>query len=187
MRKLGVVVGHTKKNQGAFSKTLGVAEYAWNKDLAARIEGFAAGMTDLTVQTFFRDGVGIKGAYQATDAFGADITVELHFNGSDNHRATGSAVLYYPRSTNGRRFATLLQKEISAVLGLKNWPRGSDGVLTPFEASGKEKRGQGSLSAGRAPATLFEPFFGSNPNDANTADKNKDRLAQAILDAALSY
>lgn len=182
--KLGVIVGHTRTSQGAYSPALQAYEYTWNSDLAQRIQNTP---THLTVHTFFRDNGGIRGAYQASDAFGSDITVELHFNSSHNTSSKGTGVLYYPGSTRGRSFAELLFEEMDAVLGFGDWPRGSGGAVTPFQASGQQRRGETSLQSGRAPATLIEPFFGSNPNECAKAETNKANLAQAIVTAAERY
>jgi N-acetylmuramoyl-L-alanine amidase len=110
--------------------------------------------------------------------------VELHFNAAVASNATGTGVLYHPRSTRGRAWAGLLQSGMTAALGLPPWPEGTDGVITPFRASGREMRGQKSLSAGQAPAALIEPFFGSNPADAARAAAAKGALALAIVRAA---
>ncbi|WP_306115515.1 MULTISPECIES: N-acetylmuramoyl-L-alanine amidase [unclassified Roseovarius] len=182
--KLGVIVGHTQNSQGAYSPTLQAYEYTWNSDLAQRIQNTA---THLTIRTFFRDNVGIAGAYQASDAFGSDITVELHFNSSHNTSSKGTGILYCPGSTRGRSFATLLFEEMDAVLGFGDWPQGSGGVVTPFQASGQQRRGETSLKSGRAPATLIEPFFGSNPTECASANANKTNLASAIVTAAERY
>lgn len=180
--KLGVVVGHTKNKPGAFSETMNVHEYKWNSDLGKKIEPHAN--ANLEIKTFFRDGHGIAGAYREADQWGADLTVELHFNSSDNVTATGTGVLYFPGSARGRRWAGLLRDQIGQVLGLPDWPRGTGGVVTPFQASGVQERGKASLGAGRAPAALIEPFFGSNPNDCAVASAEKGALARAIAAAA---
>ena len=182
--KLGIVVGHTRNRQGAHSQTLAQSEYPWNSDLAERIQARAG---DLEHRVFFRDGHGIKGAYRQADDWGATVTVELHFNASDNAHATGTGVLYFPGSVNGKRLATLLREEMGTALELPDWPSGTGGVVTPFQASGKQERGKTSLGAGRAPAALIEPFFGSNPDDATRANARKDALAEAIVRAARRY
>ena len=183
--KLGIVVGHTAKAPGAHSSFLQVHEYHWNSDLADRIVKNKP--ASLEVKVFFRDGIGIAGAYKESDAWGSDMTVELHFNSADSPHATGTGILYHPNSTKGRTLATLLRQEIGTALDLPDWPSGTGGVVTPFEASGEERRGQKSLSAGIAPATLIEPFFGSNSEDCARAKEGKDELAKAILDAAARF
>jgi N-acetylmuramoyl-L-alanine amidase len=177
--KLAIVVGHTKNKQGAFSQTLNSSEYPWNTDLANRIA--AAAVAPLETKIFFRDGVGIDGAYAAADAWGSEAAIELHFNSSDSAHSTGTGVLYL--SPRGKQLATLLCQEMMNVLALPAWPRGTDGVVTPLEASGVERRGESSLKAGRAPAALIEPFFGSNKDDCAKAAANKAGLARAIVAA----
>ena len=179
--KLGIVVGHTNKDKGASSPTLGQQEYTWNGDLAQKI--FAV-TSDIERKVFFRDAVGIAGAYKACDVWGAQITVELHFNSADTIKATGTGILYLAGSPRGKRLAEVLFTRINAVLGLGDWPKGAGGAITPFMASGKEMRGQLSLTSGKAPATLIEPFFGSNPSDCTKASTNKTALAGAIVKAA---
>lgn len=179
--KLGIVVGHTNGAKGAHSPFLNASEYPWNKDLANLIVSNSP--SSLQTKIFFRDGHGITGAYRDSDVWGSDVTVELHFNSSDNHRASGSGVLYHPNSTRGKRLATLLCQEIRTTLDLPAWPSGTSGVVTPFEASGAEQRGLASLSTGDAPATLIEPFFGSNADDSAKAAANKTALAKAIITA----
>ncbi len=83
--------------------------------------------------------------------------------------------------------AKLLCQEIRAALQLPDWPPGTGGVVTPFQASGEERRGQRSVTSGRAPATLIEPFFGSHRGDCEVAQANKDALAQAIVAAVRRF
>ncbi|MEP2184175.1 hypothetical protein, partial [Roseibium sp.] len=49
---------------------------------------------------------------------------------------------------------------------------------------GKGDRGGRSLWAGRAPAILTEPYFGSNKVECEAADACKAALAKAIYDGA---
>lgn len=182
--KLGIVVGHTNTDKGAASPHLGQQEYTWNKDLAQKIEALPS---SILRKTFFRDGVGVAGAYAASDGWGSDCTIELHFNSAHSQTATGTGILYLAGSSRGRRLATHLFTRINQVLALGDWPKGTGGVVTPFQASGQQMRGQASLKAGRAPATLIEPFFGSNPTDCQKAAAKKDALAHAILTAAEDF
>lgn len=183
MKKLAVVVGHTKAASGAYSDTLRSSEYPWNSDLAARI--LAIRSMRLECRTFFRDTAGISGAYVEGERWGADAFVELHFNSSHNITSTGTGVLY--QTSLSKPFAFLLFQEISDVLRLAPWPGRSSGVSTPYQASGAQERGKSSLTASRRPTALIEPFFGSNPKDSKIAQANKDGLAQAVFRAAESF
>jgi N-acetylmuramoyl-L-alanine amidase len=179
--KLGIVVGHTSYRTGAFSQYLNSAEYAWNRELAKRIESQAS---EVLTKVFLRDEGGIAGAYYDSDNWGSDLAVELHFNSSDNSHDTGTGVLYHPDSAKSKELATLLCQEIRVALGLPDWPAGTGGVVTPLQAFGEQRKGQRSLTAGRAPAALIEPFFGSNKNDCQVAEEKKDALAKAVIVAA---
>lgn len=181
--KVAIVVGHTKNAPGAESKTLRTTEYPWNKDLAAKI--VAQSPNGIEFKTFLRDDGGVAGAYKAGDKWGADAFVELHFNSSHNVTSTGTGVLY--QTGKSKAWAEALYAELSKVLRLKAWPGGTDGVCTPFQASGRQERGKGSLTASSAPSALIEPFFGSNPNDSRMAQSNKDRMAAAVARAAATY
>lgn len=180
MKKLAVVVGHTRAAAGAYSHTLRSSEYPWNSDLAVRIQAMRS--IRLQCQTFFRDAGGISGAYLDGERWGADAFVELHFNSSHNNTSTGTGVLY--QTSVSKPFAILLFQEISTTLRLAPWPGRSSGVSTPYQASGTQERGKSSLTASRRPSALIEPFFGSNPNDSRVAEANKDGLAQAVFRAA---
>jgi N-acetylmuramoyl-L-alanine amidase len=176
--KVAIVVGHTKNDKGAYSPYLKQSEYDWNTDMANRI---VAEPSSFEKKIFFRDGVGIAGAYSALSSWGAAASIELHFNSSHNATSTGSGVLYLAGSPKGKALATALQGRLRQVLELPDWPEGTGGVVTPFQASGKQERGRASLSAGKPPAALVEPFFGSNPNDSKVAESRKSELAKAYI------
>lgn len=179
--KLGIVVGHQKTAKGAYSPWLQASEYDWNSELS---EVLMQVPSTLKRKVFFRDGVGISGAYNNSNNWGSAITVELHFNSSDNELATGTAALYYPGSARGRQLAKLMVDEMRKALGLQLWPSGTAGVVTPRQASGVAENGLANLRAGRAPATLLEPFFGSNQNDCLAAQANRQAYAESIITAA---
>lgn len=183
MKKLAIVVGHTADAPGAYSATLASSEYPWNKDLAQRIA--ALGTATLESRTFFRDGIGIAGAYAAGDDWGAHAFVELHFNASHNATSTGTGVLY--QTAASKPLALALYGEISSVLRLPPWPKRSAGVCTPFQASGAQERGKNALTASRRPSALIEPFFGSNPDDCRAAQARKEALAGAVFTAAAAF
>jgi N-acetylmuramoyl-L-alanine amidase len=90
--------------------------------------------------------------------------------------ATGTETLT-SGSVGSVAFAELVQEEILDALGLRD--RGLKYVT-------KEGRGGRSLFAGRAPAILVEPFFGSSPKGLAATDEDREMvmLADAILRAA---
>jgi len=175
--KLAIVVGHNSASQGAVRQDTGESEFVWNGRLARRIERLA-GDYGLQVRTFFRTPGGgysteIKRVYAEVDAWGADASVELHFNGASSAGATGTETLSSGTALS-LRLAESVQREMVLALGLRD-----RGIKTRSSSD----RGGMSLISGRAPAILVEPFFGSSPvgNRATDEETEQERLADAIL------
>lgn len=180
IKNLAVVVGHNERAQGAIRQDTGETEYSWNSRLAAMIDDLSSQYAGLNVRVFFRNGAlrsytrEIKDVYARTDAWGADATVELHFNSHHNPNATGTETL-----TSGSRksleYAYELQDNMLDALGLRD--RGEKIVRTG--------RGSASLMSGRAPAALIEPFFGSSDKGLKATDEahEMEALAHAVLKA----
>jgi len=175
--KLAIVVGHNSASQGALRQDTGESEFVWNGRLARRIGRLAADYS-IQVRTFFRTPGGgysteIKRVYSEVDAWGADASVELHFNGASSPDATGTETLA-SGSASSLRLAASVQREMVLALGLRD-----RGIKT---RSGADRGGM-SLISGRAPAILIEPFFGSSPvgNRATDEETEQERLAEAVL------
>ena len=101
-----LVIGHKKASPGAVNRRTGLTEFAFNEDLAMRIERQVRQ-------------VGIQRVYRRTyrelpddiNALGPDFIVSLHCNAFDG-RASGTEVLYYHRSEKGRRMSGILQRRL---------------------------------------------------------------------------
>lgn len=178
MKRLAIVVGHNSEKQGAVRGDTGETEFVWNSDLAKLIEDEARDYPAIEVKTFYRQpGLGytreIRRVYEETDRWGANATVELHFNSSSNPSATGTETL-----TSGTpasmALAVSVNQEMVAALGLRD-----RGVKT----RSSRDRGGASLMSGRAPAVLVEPFFGSSPRGQRATDTRSEKraLAEAIM------
>ncbi len=180
MYKLAVIVGHKETSQGApAGPPLDCSEYVYNTKVAQHMERLA---NDFLVAVFVRDkDLGytkqIEKAYGQTDTWGADLTIELHFNGGPE-TARGTVTLS-SGTAKSLRFAHLAQ---TRMLGLLNRTGKQDrGVKT----RARSDRGGFSLVAGRAPAILVEPFFGSNEKDCKMMAKlGVDAYARNLLGAA---
>lgn len=181
MKKLAVIVGHNEISQGAVRRDTGETEWVWNSRLAAMMRKLSGGFPDMEVGVFFREPMGgysreLRDVYRRTDLWGADATVELHFNSHSTSSATGTETL-----TSGTSGSMLLAKSIQDAmldaLGLKD--RGEKTVT-------KTDRGGLSLFSGKAPAALVEPFFGSSPKGLVATDEGHEMtsLAHAILTGA---
>lgn len=182
-KKLAIVVGHNVKSQGARRTDNGVTEFVYNSELAAKIEKLAQAETGIDVKVFFRVAVGgytaeISRVYGEVDAWGADASIELHFNASGDPKASGTETI-----TSGSKLSTILASEVQMSmveeLGLRD-----RGILI---RNGRTKgRGYQSLVSGKCPAVLIEPFFGSSPvgTAATDSDYEKEMLAASILNGA---
>lgn len=176
--KVAIVVGHNAQSQGAVRVTDKRTEFDWNGQLADMIR-----LRDPdNVRVFNRvSGNGysaeIDRVYADADAWGADCTVELHFNGSANPTVGGCEMLS-SGSKGSLELSRSMQTRCLAVMG------NSDRRV---KVVGKSDRGGRSLFAGRSPAVLIEPYFGSNVKECHTAETRMGDLAEAIYLAAVSW
>lgn len=182
MHKIAVVVGHNERRQGAVRKDNGETEFAFNSRVAKVMQELAEQVGGYAVKVFYRQAGGgysreIADVYRAVDAWGADVSMELHFNSLDKESANGCETLS-SGTVKSLALAQEVNDEIVRTFGVRD-----RGVRTRASS----ERGGGSLHAGRAPAILTEPFFGSNPSDlikfAGTEAERK--LAGAYLKGAM--
>ena len=180
--KLAIVVGHNARSQGATRRDTGESEYSWNGRLAKMIEAHAA-RSCVEVKTFRRTPGGgysreIDRVYGQVDRWNADASIELHFNASENPRATGVETLSsgYSRSLI---LAAHVQAAMVDALALR-----SRGV----KVRSKSQRGGRSLHAGRCPAVLVEPFFATSQKGLGASDEDAemDELAASYIEGALA-
>ena len=174
-KKLAIVIGHNSTSQGAVRADTGETEYIFNSRIAALMEEYArVKYPDMEVAIFRRQPMGsysreINRVYGQTDAWGAHLTMELHFNSAASANATGSETL-----TSGTpasmAAAVAVNDEVVATLGLRD-----RGVKTR-----REGRGSQSLISGRAPAILTEPFFGSSAKGQKATDETHEEKALAM-------
>ena len=175
--KIALVVGHNERAQGAIRAADRRSEFDWNGDLAEMIHELAPDDTRI----FWRTPQGgytqeIRRVYAAVDAWGADCSLELHFNAA-TPAATGCETL-----SSGTRGSLALARLVQEFT-LAAMPMRDRGV----KIRRQHERGGLSLWAGRAPAIMTEPYFGSNRGDCAIADDHKSMLAEATLEAAVEF
>lgn len=174
-QSLAIVVGHTQNSPGASGTSpINQSEYPWNKDLAAKIKQECQNR-GVESKIFYRDGIGISGAYKQVKSWGAACVMELHFN-AFNGSARGTETLYDADTNSGSQsWAGRLQQSMLDVLGTKD--RG-------LKERDPGDRGYKSVSSVNIPSALIEPFFGDNTADAQIGHSSKDDLAAALAEAA---
>jgi N-acetylmuramoyl-L-alanine amidase len=176
--KIAIIVGHNSRAQGAVRVTDGRTEFDWNGDLAKMIED----INPERVKVFHRTPGGgysaqIKRVYQQVDAWGADVSLELHFN------AAGPGAHGCETLSSGTSGSLALAERVQAAI-VADLPVRDRGIkLRPYG----QGRGWLSLWAGRAPAALLEPYFGSSSAECQMADDWKEVLAEAIYEAAAEH
>jgi hypothetical protein len=179
--RLAIIVGHTELRQGAFALApISQHEYPFNREIAQTME-MAAASERIVARTFFRDRVGISGAYQAATAFEPDGIIELHFN-SASAAARGTETLCSEDHPDSRKLADLVQKSMVAVFNR----RGSRDRGVKVLRAGD--RGFGNVSAApTVPSVLVEPFFGSNAADCQLAFERTAEYAAGLVDAFAEF
>lgn len=168
MKTCALVIGHKKSSPGAVNRAAGLTEFHYNDLLSMDIESAVKGVE---VQRVYR---------RTYDSLPADINeldpdfiVSLHCN-AFNEKASGTEVLYYHRSQNGKKMADILNTNLVNALGLR------DRGIKPKTA---EDRGGYLLKTTNAPCVIAEPFFMDNDDDLKAATDHRDALVQAYANA----
>lgn len=178
--KLGVIVGHNATEQGAVRPDTGETEYQFNSRIAELMHRIVRSTYNpragFDLRVFYRepdlpfeDEIGR--VYGETDQWGADLTLELHFNSVADPSAQGCEML-----SSGTELSLLAAHEMqeAMVAGMGFEDRG-------VKTRRPKARGGESLYAGRAPAVLAEPFFGSSRADRTRIDQENEEYRLAML------
>ncbi len=177
---IAVVVGHEADAAGATALAPPfpeepeeiASEYYWNKELAEMMVAEAR-KRGIRIGVFYRDDVGVSGAYRKVRAFRPRATVELHFNAAGSS-ARGTETIYGADAS--LEWAGLLQEEMCRVYERSG---NHDRKVKHYSVNGRGKASVTQLH----PSALIEPFFGSNVEDARLAAERKAALATCMLRA----
>ena len=164
-----LVIGHKKSSPGAVNERAGLTEFDFNEDLAIRIE---KKVKKTEVQRIYRRTY--KELPDDINALEPDFVISLHCN-AFNGKASGTEVLYYHKSENGKKMAEILVNHLVGHLKLPN--RGAKPKTV-------EDRGGPLLRSTKAPCLIAEPFFIDNNSDLARAQEDLDGLA-AVYAAAI--
>lgn len=160
---IGLVIGHTVlgADKGARSPFLGMSESEYWKKVTQQLPWYYNGNTivvyahsnDPKLDYYKRQ----KGTAEAMNKQNFDFVVELHFNSFSKDSANGTECLYFDKSSKGKLIAATFAETTSHIANTKL--RG----VVPID--GNSARGGRFLTMQKAPAIIYEPFFGSNQND----------------------
>lgn len=177
---VGIIVGHDKKDQGAvMDHPSKLSEYAYHKELANKILAVAEEkFPKLIVSVIFRDEIGIHGAYQKAKEKMCDCVIELHFNATEGHKATGTLTLCTP-DANDVEFAHIMHKQLC-----KAFNRIGDSL--GVNVVGKSTRGAPNVYAFPDGVNcLVEPFFGDS--EAELGITKQGAYGEAILEGVMLW
>jgi len=105
------------------------------------------------------------------NALKPDLIISFHCN-AYNNTVSGTEVLYYHGSDQGKKYADAMRNMIINVLKLPD--RGSKPIDT-------EDKGGYLLKYTKAPCILIEPFFIDNHRDLAQAKNKEKELVQAYV------
>lgn len=174
MTKVGLIVGHSPRRQGAFNSALEIGEYKFNEILVNRIH-----------ERLLDSGIGAVVIYRDTysglpdkvNAQGVDFSLAFHCN-AFNTRASGSETLYHHSSKKSLALALAVNNRVVDALGLPN--RGAKPLRDV-------NRGYYLLWRTVSPCVICEPFFIDNNQDLGVALYNYEGLVDAYVDGILDY
>lgn len=174
--RIALVVGHTRRSAGVLATApLSDSEYFWNSLVAQRVAELASPQY-IRCAVFFRDGIGIEGAYNKVRAWQAHTCIELHFN-AFNRETTGTETLHGARP-DSEVLAHIFQDEISNTF--RRTADSNRGLKKRLPGS----RGSKSLSQlVDTPSILVEPFYGDVESEARLATDVMESYALSIITA----
>ena len=163
--KFFINAGHGRTDPGAVSKN----NY-YEKDIARSVAGFLVQMLIMQGHNveFFQQEKSVNEVVEAEKKSNSNLFISIHCNASENVKAGGVEVLYYPNSGIGQSLAKKLSLNLAEYMELKN--RGA-----------KERNDLRVLSGTKAPAVLVELAFLSNPKEEVLLINEPYSFASGIL------
>ena len=172
MKKITIIIGHGTNDPGAVNGKDN--EFEFNSNFAEILIKKLSKEYDVIK---YNRGVLKSENIAILNSYEANVILSLHCNSSNNRQATGTEVIHYDESKKGKELATILSKEISKALGLKN-----RGAKPPFNG-----RGNSLLSKTKPVCVILEPFFISNDNDLKIAKGKLNEYSEAIANGLKKY
>ena len=175
--KIALVAGHDSyKKQGAYA--YGVSENLfWNKFIRKVLPSLPI-VHDYSI--FYRPNQlhlgyhkAVSELYSNIQAWGADLSIEFHFNMSSSSQARGHEVLYTNKSHLSKTYANIFNDALTLHLTSRN--RGAKRLTL-------SDRGGYQLSITDNPSILIEAFFGVPELPYYTSGEGYDRLKNAVID-----
>ncbi len=179
--KIALVVGHDYDKRGAYGSE-GISEWKFNDTLINDL--FFNGLPkENKYKRFYREtsfsgySNQMRDLHKRIDEWGADLSIEFHFNSFSNKNVKGHEVLYC--SVAGGLYASALNMSLDKYLPTSN--RGIKKVEF-HPAPIPDDRGAGFCCRGKSKAIIIEPFFGVNQYRFIHNGDLRENLLKAIVD-----
>ena len=173
-----LIVPHSKKKKGAYSKELGHHEYTYINDFYEKSLVPALMKRYIQAKVIKRDGLGIVGAYREALKYRPCMIMEWHFN-AFNGKARGFEILFKEDLAHEVLLAQNMLYCLLGALGTKK--RGLRRKL-------KGERGFVNVSqTSKIPSLLLEPFFGDNSEDALNFHEKREILSNDVAEIIEEY
>jgi len=170
--KVGLVIGHTSKKKGAYSKYFNQYEYDFWKDVTKYLSYVDVWKHDEKISGYMTRQ---KDTASRMKDSNYDLVVELHYN-AFNKKASGVLCMFYKGNDKMKQAASLFVDICTELTDIE-----SDGIRG---LSNKDDRGLGFLKHQKANAILIEPFFGDNKHDCMKIESSQNMAC--ILDDFLN-
>lgn len=178
LKRIALVVGHTLKEPGAFSKPLNQSEYEFNIGVAQSLCTTLISVFDCNI--YFRDGKTIEETYAGIAPLSPDASLEIHSNSEPSSLARGTETICALRYMN---FGTLIHN--SMVISLERVGR-EDRGLELIHPGDRDTRGWASVQ-NDWPQALIEPFFLSNQQDCDLFQARLQPFCLGILQGLFEW
>lgn len=169
---IALVIGHSNKSKGAYNKNYKISEFEFNEKLVNLIS------KDLNKESI-KNQIVYRTNYNELpnkiNELKSDFIVSFHCN-AFNTKASGTEMLYYHSSKNGKLIAEIFQTNIVSCLGLP------DRNVKPKHS---EDRGGYLLRYTNAPCIITEPFFIDNDNDYKLVMEKYFAFIKANVDSVI--
>ncbi len=169
MKKVAIVVGHTKLRPGACSPYGIPCENKFNSIVAEHLKDIA----DIFYYDSYNWGYTsmVKRNAAKINKGNYELVIELHYNAA-SIQANGCETLYYYKNKVGKQLALKASQLISEEFNVKN--RGAKALVN------EKDRGFAAVYYPNPTTILLEPFFGSNPEDAAKFKCQEKRYSDII-------
>ena len=174
--KIALIIGHDANEQGAYGN-MGKSEFDFNHEFIRDLFFLRLLPEKHEYNRFYRsaniDDYGNKmiDLHKKIDEWGADVSIEFHFNSFHRAEVTGNEVLYC--SSAGMKIASKLNDAF--INNLENKNRGIKKV------SGND-RGAGFCCRGKSLAIISEPFFGAHQSKFSHDGNQRKALFDSFVE-----